>query len=1598
MADFDFNESRRARVDVARGAFADDIPLLDYTDDDTTGGGAETSFIDPPEDVWEAQNETPSWAVSCVPSGVSQEDLADAQHTKALVDRWQRERGKVQQNLEFASSTNGDLWLRWGKQWLLLTNKNKPGEFLAPSTLKRYHVDVARALGVYKSTGLSPQDSAVLNKTDQQVDEAASAIETVPLENLGQTIIKVEAAVQTAGNIFALPERAGVPPMTQREFLGICRALETIRGEHTNNIAKLTELDKHIALEERKLEEAPDETTKNIIAERLRNLQDERAARLEAASATREALRSQISRIRETLHRILHEDKTLAERIKTLFPVHSNCQNVRSTQLSVRQQIMPRSEDMSDISSEDEGQLQQKPVAEGKQGKPEPVKSPRTPAMSEEDSPHQRETQKVVGADESSPPTKVERSSRKVESSSPVKREVSSSRKVLMSRKGTRDQEESDEGRVEMTERERPILESESEEEDSVKSRVESKGRMGSSVSVVKPKESSKEQEESKDRRRRMEDTGRDDRISRRERDRSEDRRYDEQERSGRRREWMDPGKGRGDAGNVREYNGRRKEDKSKQSSDTQKSNLGKTQAPLSDTPAPPKKPVGDITTKAGGAYIPPAKLRMMQEQITDKTSSDTQKSNLGKTQAPLSDTPAPPKKPVGDITTKAGGAYIPPAKLRMMQEQITDKSSVAYQRMSWEALKKSITGLINKVNVSNIINIIKELFQENIVRGRGLLAHSVIQAQAASPTFTHVYAALVAIINTKFPQNGELILRRLILMFCRDYRRNDKAMCLSSTRFIAHLVNQQVAHEVLALEIFTLLLETPTDDSVEIAIGFLKECGQKLTKVSPSGINSIFEWLRIILHEGMLGLRVEYMVETMFAIRKDGFQDHQAVLSELDLVEEEEQFTHVLQVKDAVNGEEILNVFKEDNNFAESEEKYKALKKEILEEGSSDEESEEGSSGSESSESDEEAEEREKKQKIIDQTETNLVALRRVIYLTIQSSLDHNECAHKLLKMDLKPGQEVELCNMILDCCAQLRTYEKFFGLLAERVCQINKKYIKPFQQIFVEQYETIHSLETNKLRKVAKFFAHMLHTDAISWGVLSVVKLTEEDMIPASRIFLKILFQELSEYLGLLKLNQRLKDSTLSPFFEGIMPRDNPKNTRFSINFFTTIGLGGLTDDLREHLKKVTKKIVQEEQNQAQAELAQKNQASPSSSSSSDDSDSSSDSDDESSSSDSSDSESDSVGRGKKKTALSVSKKKKPSEKSPIKKKVRKEDSWKKTSKERVHSGEAERKTGREDDHPSRDRVGKDKHGKDNKQPRSRGKERQTVNGRRTSSPEKGISIAARLLSMAQYGNIAHAAEESMPDSRKNGAKEVSRGEERFRDKSADKGGRRHRDISPEEQLEGRDRAKGRQRKDESEYRSGKRKEDNWKKNRDREEEEIDRRKQGDRDYHEKIRRERYDTRNQRDWGNIEKQNGSRPMGRREERDTREGYKNHEVGRGRIDKGRKDESNMRDNIEKGKPREQKGSRGKGSRGQDMEEKRHQRHDSSSSGSNSNSEDSDSSDGSSSRKPIKADGITNKYVSNGKAASSDRKRERTSPSPAKGKRPRKDCSSRSAS
>lgn len=518
-------------------------------------------------------------------------------------------------------------------------------------------------------------------------------------------------------------------------------------------------------------------------------------------------------------------------------------------------------------------------------------------------------------------------------------------------------------------------------------------------------------------------------------------------------------------------------------------------------------------------------------------------------------------------LTMRSGGTYIPPARLRALQSHITDKSSKEYQRMAWEALKKSINGLINKVNVANIKFIVPELFGENLVRGRGLFCRSIMKAQAASLPFTHIYAAMAAIVNTKLPQVGELLLSRLIVQFRKAFRRNDKPVCISSTTFIAHLCNQQVVHEMLAAQILLLLLHRPTDDSVEIAVGLTREVGQHLEEMSGPIALAVFDQFRNILHEADIDKRVQYMIEVLFQVRKDRYKDNPAVKDELDLVEEEDQITHRVGLDDEINTQDGLNIFKYDEQWEKHEEAYKNLKAEILGEGSDEEEDED-----ESDESSEEEEE-ERRMDIKDQSNTDLINLRRTIYLTIMSSIDFEECCHKLMKISLPAGLEHELPSMIIECCSQERTYSKFYGLIGERFAKINRLWSDLFEASFAKYYDTIHRYETNRLRNIARFFGHMISNDAIGWHVMSVIHLNEEETTSSSRIFIKILFQDLGEHLGLPKLHERMRDEILRPSFEGLFPTDEPRNTRFSVNYFTSIGFGVLTEDMREYLKNLPK-----------------------------------------------------------------------------------------------------------------------------------------------------------------------------------------------------------------------------------------------------------------------------------------------------------------------------------------------------------------------------------------------------------------------------------------
>lgn len=491
-----------------------------------------------------------------------------------------------------------------------------------------------------------------------------------------------------------------------------------------------------------------------------------------------------------------------------------------------------------------------------------------------------------------------------------------------------------------------------------------------------------------------------------------------------------------------------------------------------------------------------------------------------------------------------------------------------------------------------------------------------------------------MAVINTKLPECGELLVTRAILTFRKGYQRRDRMVVSSVLALLGHLFNQGLTHELLSLQLLTILLDgDPTDDSVDVAVGYMCIVGRQLLEVSPAGVHAVMERFRGLLHEGTIGRRGQYRIETLLKIKRGGFVDYPTLPDEeyLDLVEREDQITFELGLDDeGLSGEEEeLDVFYFDEEYDEKEEEWGRIRAEILGEDDSSSSGSDDESGSESGSEEEEEEEdvgdqvldndKKKTVAIEDLTETDLVHLRRTIYLTIMSSATFEECTHKLAKMDIPQGREHELINMIIECCSQERTFLRYYGLVSGRFCLLHERWQDAFESAFATQYNTIHRLETNKLRNVAKLFGHLLHTDSISWSVLSCIHLNEDETTSSSRIFIKILVQEMAEAMGMGTLKQRFDTDNPDPdgliatggeettalaiannanpdavssreWFKGMFPKDNARSTRYAINFFTSIGLGPLTDGMREFLKNAPKLILAQAQAQAAKEAQQK------------------------------------------------------------------------------------------------------------------------------------------------------------------------------------------------------------------------------------------------------------------------------------------------------------------------------------------------------------------------------------------------------------------------
>ena len=187
-------------------------------------------------------------------------------------------------------------------RWVPLTKQT--GEFFAPKTLRdRFGTPplLERSLkGASKLKSKLP--------TDLQM-------ESIPLKELSSLVEEIHVKTRKSSQNNNLD---------MREFLGIDKALQSIQGELLNNTSKLTEIDRRVKKDAKKLEEVENDPTytneqRQLYRDRLDGSNTEKQVRLEILSQNRKDLQTQVARIKQTIEKVLDKDTSLAGRICTLF-------------------------------------------------------------------------------------------------------------------------------------------------------------------------------------------------------------------------------------------------------------------------------------------------------------------------------------------------------------------------------------------------------------------------------------------------------------------------------------------------------------------------------------------------------------------------------------------------------------------------------------------------------------------------------------------------------------------------------------------------------------------------------------------------------------------------------------------------------------------------------------------------------------------------------------------------------------------------------------------------------------------------------------------------------------------------------------------------------------------------------------------------------------------------------------------------------------------------------------------------------------------------------------------------------------------------------
>lgn len=455
-------------------------------------------------------------------------------------------------------------------------------------------------------------------------------------------------------------------------------------------------------------------------------------------------------------------------------------------------------------------------------------------------------------------------------------------------------------------------------------------------------------------------------------------------------------------------------------------------------------------------------------------------------------------------------GKYVPPH----LREAMDNK-----RKAELEKLKRRVKGLINRLSQPNMASIssqLEELYMSTSRKDMNDTLTDLLLAACVTPALMPErllmeHILLVSVLHHSVGlEVGAHFLETVVRQFDKTYSQleaTDKE-CDNLVSIIGHLYNFHVVHALLVFDILKKMVTRFSSRDIELVLLVLKNVGFALRKDDPLALKELIsEAQRKANAEGERfqdQTRIRFMLETMLALKNNDMRKIPGYDSEP--LEKLRKLQRTLIHSSASGSDMKLRVSLDNLLEAEHVGRWWIV----------------GSSwsgapmiddhGNKTTTTSTKGEQHSAKILELARKQRMNTDIRRNIFCVLMSSEDYLDAFEKLLRLGLKNQQEREIVHVLMDCCLQEKMFNRFYAVLAEKLCSHDRRFQMTFQFSLWDKFKELANLSSRSFSNLVQMIAHLLHRKSLSLSILKAIEFGELDK-PKVKFLKQILSKLLKE-----------------------------------------------------------------------------------------------------------------------------------------------------------------------------------------------------------------------------------------------------------------------------------------------------------------------------------------------------------------------------------------------------------------------------------------------------------------------------------------------------